>query len=108
MDLTLTRENDLQLHALTKCIQEETEGSTGWHRLGQLMIKFNHFDKTEELYEILLKQTTYEDEKAHLFHHLGLIEDGHEKYAEAIEFYEKALEIDQKTLPANHPGLTTS
>ncbi len=108
VDLTLTSDNDPQLHALTKCMQEETESSIGWHRLGQLMMKLGHFDKTEELYEMLLKQTTYEDEKAHLFHHLGLIKDGQENYAEAIEFYEKALEIDQKTLPANHPGLATS
>jgi tetratricopeptide (TPR) repeat protein len=108
VDLTLTSDNDPQLHALTKCMQEETEDSTGWLRLGQLMIKLSHFDQAEELYEILLQQTTNEGEKAHLFHQLGVIKYGQEKYAEAIEFYEKALEIEQKTLPANHPDLATS
>jgi tetratricopeptide (TPR) repeat protein len=108
VDLKLTSENDPQLHALTKCIQEETEGPTGWLRLGKLMIKLGHFDQAEELYEILLQQTTDEDEKAHLFHQLGRIKDGQGKYAEAIEFYEKSLEIEQKTLPANHPHLATS
>jgi len=67
-----------------------------------------HFDKAEELYEILLKQTTNEGEKAYLFHHLGLIKGCQGKYAEAIEFYEKTFEIRQKTLPANHPDLATS
>jgi hypothetical protein len=32
VDLTLTSDNDLQLHALTKCMQEGTEDSTGWLR----------------------------------------------------------------------------
>jgi hypothetical protein len=108
VDLTLTSENDPQLHALTERMREEIGGSTGWHRFGQFMIKLSHFGKIEEFYEILLKQTTNEGEKAHLFHHLVLIKDGQGKYAEAIEFYEKALEIWQKTLPANHPDLATS
>jgi tetratricopeptide (TPR) repeat protein len=103
VDLTLTSENDPQLHTLTKCMQEETAESTGWLRLGRLMIKLSHFDKAEELYEILLKQTTYEVEKANLFHHLGAVKDEHGKYAEAIEFYEKSLEINQKILPTNNP-----
>ncbi len=107
-DLTFTGENDLQLHALTKCIQKETEESTGWLRLGKLMIRLGQFDKAEELYEILLKQTTDEGEKAHLFHQLGWIKDDQGKYTEAIEFYEKALEILQKILPPNHPLLGTS
>jgi tetratricopeptide (TPR) repeat protein len=108
VDLTLTSENDPQLNALTKCMQEETKGPTGWLRLGQLMITLGHFDQAEELYEILLQQTTNEDEKAHLFHQLGRIKNDQGKYAEAIECYEKSLEINQKTLPANHPYLATS
>jgi tetratricopeptide (TPR) repeat protein len=108
VDLTLTSDNDPQLHALTKCMQEETKGTTGWLRLGKLMIRLSHFDKAEELYEILLQQTTNEGGKAHLFYQLGWIKDDQGKYAEAIEFYEKALEISQKTLPANHPNLASS
>jgi Tfp pilus assembly protein PilF len=107
-DLTLTSENDPQLHALTKCMQEETKGSIGWLRLGKLMIQLSHFDKAEELYEILLQQKTNEGEKAHLFYQLGWIKDDQGKYAEAIEFYEKALEIKQKTLPASHLDLAAS
>jgi tetratricopeptide (TPR) repeat protein len=108
VDLTLTIDNDPQLLALTKCMQEETKGSTGWLRLGKLMIKLDHFDQAEELYEILLQQTTNEGEKAHLFHQRGWIKNNQGKHAEAIEFYEKALEIEQKTLPANHPDLAES
>ncbi len=73
VDLIMTGDNGPQLHALTERMREEIGGLTGWHRLGKLMIKLGHFDKAEELYEILLKQITNEHEKTHLFHHLGLI-----------------------------------
>jgi tetratricopeptide (TPR) repeat protein len=108
VDLILTGDNDPQLHALTERMQEEIGGLTGWHRLGKLMIKLGHFDKAEELYEILRQQTTNEREKVDLFHQLGLIKDGQGKYAEAIGFYEKALQIKQKTLPVNHSSFATS
>jgi tetratricopeptide (TPR) repeat protein len=105
VNLTLTSDNDPQLHALTKSMQDEIKGSTGWYRLGKLMIKLGHFNKAEELYEILLKQTTSESEKASLFYQLGWTKNGQGNYAEAIEFYEKSLEIEQKILPPDHPDL---
>jgi uncharacterized protein HemY len=103
----LTGDNDPQLHALTTCMREETKGSTGWHRLGMLLIKLGHFNKAEELYELLLEQTTNEGEKAHLYHMLGMVKNDQGKYAEAVQFYEESLEIRQKTLPSNHPNIKT-
>jgi tetratricopeptide (TPR) repeat protein len=109
VDLTLTGDNDPQLHDLTECMRDETSsGSKGWLRLGQLMIKLGQFNKAEELYEILLKQTSNESGKAYLFFQLGRIKYNQGKYEEAIGFYEKALEIGQKTLPENHPDLAAS
>src|SRR6202044_315265 len=58
VDLTLTSDNDPQLHDLTECIREETEGSTGWFRLGKLMIQLAQYKQAEELYEILHEQAT--------------------------------------------------
>jgi tetratricopeptide (TPR) repeat protein len=107
VDLTLTSDNDPQLHSLTTYMRKEIQGSTGWHRLGQLMIQIAQFDKAEELYEILLKQTSDEREKGSLFHQLGFIKSGQGKYTEAIEFYKKALEIERETLPSDHPDLAT-
>jgi hypothetical protein len=50
VDLTLTSDNDPQLHALTERMQEETSSSyKGWHRLGKLMIRLGQFSKAEEL-----------------------------------------------------------
>jgi tetratricopeptide (TPR) repeat protein len=105
VDLTLTSDSDPQLHDLTERMQEETNGSTGWHRLGRLLIKLGQFNKAEELYEILLKQTTDEDEKAHLYHMLGLIKKNQGKYTEAIEFYEKSFKAKQKILSPTDPNL---
>jgi tetratricopeptide (TPR) repeat protein len=88
-------------------MREETEGSTGWYRLGELMISLGQFNKTEELFEILLKQTTDEGQRAMIFNNLGRMIQQQGKYTEAITIYEKALEIYQKALPANHPHLAT-
>jgi len=94
VDLTLTGDSDSQLHALTERIREETfPGYKGWYRLGQFMIKVGQFNKAEELYEMLFKQTTNEDEKALLFYQFGHIKDNQGNYAEAIGFYEKAIRI---------------
>jgi len=108
VELALTSDNDPQLKQLTERIQEETQGATGWLRLGKLLIKMAQFDKAEELYKILLKETTNQGEKSHLFHYLGYIKDNQGRYTEALEYYEKSLEIDQKTLPTNHPDFAQS
>jgi tetratricopeptide (TPR) repeat protein len=108
VDLILTSDNDSQLCALTEYRREEIGGLTGWHRLGHLLIKLGHFNKAEELYEILLKQAKDESEKAIIFHYLGQITEQQGKYTEAVMIYEKALEIKRKTLPANHPNLAAS
>jgi tetratricopeptide (TPR) repeat protein len=109
VDLKLTGDDDSQLHALTECMREETfSGSKGWLRLGHLLLKLGQFNKAEELYDILLKQTADDGEKAHLFQYMGTVKRNQGKYEEAVGFYEKVLEICQKTLPANHPHLAAS
>jgi tetratricopeptide (TPR) repeat protein len=108
VDLTLTSDNDPQLHELTKRIQEETRGSKGWHQLGQLMVQLGQFNQAEELYEILLKQTTDEGEKAHLYHMLGMIKNHQGEYGKANQFYEKSTKINQKILSPTDPDLTAS
>ena len=109
VDLTLTSNDDQQLKALTQSIRKETSSSyKGWYRLGKLLIKMGQLDKAEELFEILLKQTSNEREQGFIYYQLGWIKDDQEKYREAIEFYEKSLEIEQKYLPSTHPDLAAS
>ncbi len=108
VDLTLTDDHDPQLQELTKSMQDETKGPTGWFRLGRLMMKVAQFDKAQQVFEMILDRTTDEEEKGQIYHYLGGIKMDQGKYPEAITYYEKSLKISQKTLPANHPDLATS
>jgi hypothetical protein len=74
VDLTLTSDNDEQLQALTKRMQVETDaGSTGWFRLGRLMMKMAQFDKAEKVFAIILSQTNDEKEEGEIYYHLFII-----------------------------------
>jgi tetratricopeptide (TPR) repeat protein len=107
VELALTGDNDQQLHALTEQVQKETfPGSEGWDRLGILLIKLGQFTKAEEVYKILLQQTTDEWGKAYLYHMLGRIKNSQGEYAEAIEFYEKSIKIFSKIVSPTDPSLT--
>ncbi|CAF1555162.1 unnamed protein product, partial [Adineta steineri] len=108
VELQLTADDDEQLRQLTKCISEEAEDATGWERLGKLLIKTGHFDKAEELYKALLEQASNESNKAHYCNQLGLIKNEQGVYEQAIEYYEKVLEIEKRTLHENYPSLAIS
>jgi tetratricopeptide (TPR) repeat protein len=107
VNLILTSDDDPQLRALTKSMQKETEGSTGWFRLGRLLMKVAQFDKAQQVFDIILNHTTDEREKGEIYYYLGWIKTDQGKYTEAFSYYEKALEIQQKTLPTNHLKLAT-
>ncbi|CAF3439515.1 unnamed protein product [Rotaria socialis] len=106
--LTITDENDPQLSTLTNRIKEEVRGSTGWYRMGKLMLQLGHFNQAEELYNELLKNASTDSDRAFIYHMLGYLKNNQGKYPEAIKFYEKSLTIREISLPANHPSLTTS
>ncbi len=108
VELTLTSDHDPQLQELTKSMQNDTKGPTGWFRLGRLMMKVAQFDKAQQVFEVILDRTTNEEEKGEIYYYLGWIKMDQGKYTEAITDYEKSLEIRQKTLPPNHPNLATS
>ncbi len=76
---------------------EETKGSTAWFRFTKLMIDRGYCKKAEESHEILLKQTSDESGKVNLFHQLAQAKYLQVKQEETIKFYEKSIEIHQKT-----------
>ncbi|CAF1323388.1 unnamed protein product [Adineta steineri] len=108
VELQLTSDDDQQLRILTDRIREEASGSTAWRRLGSLLLKIGQFNKAEELYNVLLEHTSHERKKAHYYHGLGYVKIGQGDYEKAIWYNEQGLEIQQKTLPSNHPRLATS
>ncbi|CAF1158498.1 unnamed protein product [Adineta steineri] len=105
--LQLTSDDDQQLRVLTDRIREETGGGNGWEALGNLLLTIGQFNKAEELYNVLLEQTSDENEKALYYHQLGYVKDDQGDYKKAIRYYEQALEIYQKALPSNHRHLAT-
>ncbi|CAF1535896.1 unnamed protein product, partial [Rotaria sp. Silwood1] len=108
VDLKLTADDDQQLRQLTKIIAKETSGSTGWHRMGKLLLQIGQFDKAEELYTTLLEQASDDSDKAHLYHQLGLLKNDQGQYKEAASYYETSLKIERKALPEDHPSLAAT
>ncbi|CAF4016053.1 unnamed protein product [Rotaria sp. Silwood1] len=108
VELTLTSDNDEERRELTEYIRERTEGSTGWDRLGQLLLKVGQPKKAEQVYEFLLEQTSDESEKGNIYHRLGSAKYHQGNYQEAIRLYEQALTIRQRLLPPNHLDLAMS
>ena len=108
VNLTLISNKSSQLNVLTEYIQKETFPEVkGWYRLGELLIKFNHYDKAEQLYNILLDQTSDELDKGNIYHQLGLIMDKKEQYTQAVIHYEKSITIKNKILPPTHSNLAS-
>jgi tetratricopeptide (TPR) repeat protein len=108
VELKLTADDDEQLRILTERIREETPGDTGWKRLGELLLKLKQFDKTEELYKVLLEQTSDESDTAHYYNQLGLVKADQGDYERAIGYHEQGLELYQRSLPPNHHSVATS
>jgi len=109
VELALTSENDKDLRVLIDRIQEETfPDEEGWYRLGKLLLTLNQPQKAQQVYEILLKQTTDESKTGSIYRLLGWAKYYQAEYTEAITFYEKSIETYKKTLPPNHPDLAKS
>jgi tetratricopeptide (TPR) repeat protein len=103
VDLTLTGGDDKDLQVLTDRIREETyPDAEGWFRLGEVLRTMGRFDKSQEVYEALLDQTTDESERAPIYYQIAWTKDDQGEYEEAIRFYGKTIEIDKKRLPPNH------
>jgi tetratricopeptide (TPR) repeat protein len=109
VELTLTSDNDKDLRRLTDRIREETfPDAEGWYRLGLVLLQMGQPQRAQRVYEILLEQETEESAKAPIYGQLGWVKYQEGEYHEAIRFYEKSLEISQKSLPPNHPHLASS
>ncbi|CAF2155374.1 unnamed protein product [Rotaria magnacalcarata] len=108
VELAITGDSDPQLAALTDRIKQEITGSTGWHRLGDLMLIVGHFSQSEELYNELLQNASSDNNIAHIYNQLGMLKYHQGIYQESATFYKKSLEVLLKTLPENDVSLANT
>jgi tetratricopeptide (TPR) repeat protein len=108
VQLKLTSDDDEQLRQLTESFELEIERSTGWDRIGRLLIKVNKLDKAKAVYENLLKHASNENDRAHYYHQLGYIQDDMGDYPTALSLYKRALSIQEVTVPQSPPDLAAS
>ncbi|CAF3442889.1 unnamed protein product [Rotaria sp. Silwood2] len=109
VNLILTDANDPEIHTLTECMREEIYSEAkGWDRLGVFFIKFGNFDKAQEVYDILLGETTTDEEKALMHHRLGILKNSQGRYTEAMNYLEQSIEIRKKVLSSTDRDLASS
>ncbi|CAF2088799.1 unnamed protein product [Rotaria magnacalcarata] len=105
--LTLTSDNDQELMILTEYIRQEILGPSGLYRLGHLMDKMGEFNKAEEIYMTLLSKTSNDDidQVAYLNSQIGCVKVAKGDLESAVSYFEKALEIQEKSCPLHYPCL---
>ena len=108
VDLALTNDTDEELETAMDRIREETyPQSTGWHRLGLLLLKLGAGKQADQIYQMLVDQASDEQEKASIYHQQGRAKHFQKKYRTALQVFQRSMEIYQKILPATHPDLAT-
>ena len=108
VQLILTGAEDPELRQLTDTIEKEVGNSTGWTRLGKLLIRLQQLDKAEELYLTLLDQHPTGSDQGVYYHQLGCIKTNQGDYHQALRYYKKALSIWQTILSPTDSSLATS
>ncbi|CAF0762996.1 unnamed protein product [Adineta ricciae] len=109
VELFLTGDNDKDLQMLSECIHRETQGETGWVQLSKLILNINHLDKSEELLEILLKNSPDADPDKHGYrrHLQGVIKKNKNLVEDALSLFKEALRIYQNSSKCYHIHIAT-
>ncbi|CAF2517320.1 unnamed protein product [Rotaria sp. Silwood2] len=114
VNLTLTCDMDEQLKCLTYDIRNEIESVTPWHSLATFLYKMGKYDEAVEIFTRIIEVNNDNDNSekfmirlSSTYNNIGLMHDLMGKYYIALSWYEKALEIQQKFLPSDHPSLAT-
>lgn len=78
--LTLSNEGDKNLYDLDEQWKANISNNIdGWNCLGQLLIKFQQFERAEEIYNILFRQTNNQKEKENFHQQLAKIREAQKK-----------------------------
>jgi tetratricopeptide (TPR) repeat protein len=103
VNLTLTGDQDEQLQTLTHHMGKEVSGSTGWGKLARVLFMAAAYEKALEIYTKLLKHATDQQDTSLYCHQLGTTRDVLEGHTDALEYTDKSLQINKKSLPPDHP-----
>lgn len=98
--LVATTDHDKGLTQLTDFIRKELGGGNESDQLVNLMLKMGEYNKAEELH-----QATFEadaDDDVYAQNKMGLIMAKKGNKKQALAFYKRALEIQEKSLPLNN------
>ena len=102
VELALTNNTDRDLQKLTTKIREETFPNTnGWSRLGLVLLKLGMPKQAEYIFRVSLYREAGEQSAREFYQELGLC-------TENLGESEKALGIQQQSLPSNHPDLAST
>lgn len=108
VDLQMTSDDDEELRTLTKYITNYIGDGTGWDRLANLLLRLDHLDKAEELYNILLEQENSDSDKIHYYNQLLDIKNTQGDTVAAALYASKIAQIDKKILHADDPFFVAS
>ncbi|CAF1432424.1 unnamed protein product [Rotaria sordida] len=108
VNLTLTGNNDHDLNTLTSYLYQDFNWTTGWSRLGAILIQLGEHEKAELLYKILLETASSDKNHADYNLQIGTMYYNISEYSKALSSYERSVEINKIALPQNHPDLATS
>jgi tetratricopeptide (TPR) repeat protein len=99
--LRLTSDDDMELRRLLMMMRRDVEGSTGLHRLGQLTAKMGEWNKSMEIYKMLVETTNDNDKVmlASLHHQLGVIYYNKGDFDNALIHYQYSLDNSLTFLP---------
>ena len=105
--LTLTSETDQDLNKLTACIRDEIQGNSQLHRLGNLLVKMGEFQKAEEAFRTLLTTTLRDnaEQDVSIFIQFGNILQKMGNLADALDYFQRALNIQIHLIPLNYANL---
>ena len=101
VDLQSVGDDDPELQRLAHLVQKDEEEEKGWMRIPNYLIHDNQLDKAERFCTRLLEQTSDLREISGCYCQLGYIKTEEKEYEKAIEYLEKATEINEQIPPPN-------
>ena len=105
VNLMLTSDkDDPQLSHLTQYLREEITG-TGWHKMGRLLWKMGQNENAEQVFQMLLRQSSNTEDKVLCYNELAWIKQNQGEYKDALDFYERSLILCKNDLPPHHSEL---